>query len=276
MMAGTVGLPIFNLVKFAVEAAQAAFGDDDEPFDFVVEYRAWLTEMFGATAADVILRGPVSQVTGADIANRVALSGMWIREPDRDMEGRELYAHLLEQVAGPTVGGLGKNLLVGMEQVGNGHVWRGFELLLPKAVKDVMKGWRYEAEGVNNLRGDPIMADVSLPQAFTQAIGFSPTALARQYETNRAAKNYEQHILDRRSAIINAYAGAVQYADQEALSAVRERIGEWNRKYPEIPITMAGLRSSLRTRARYSAQAESGIVLNQRIAGRVREAIGAE
>jgi len=274
LLAGTLGMPIINVIRYTAEAIEAAFGDDDEPWDFNVELRGYLDSVVGATAADVILRGPVSQATGADIASRVGLADLWWREPDRELEGQELYAYALEQLAGP-MGGIGKSTLEGLQKVGEGHVWRGVEQMLPKAVKDVLKGWRYHADGATSLRGDPIMEDISARQALTQAMGFSPTALSRQYELNRAAKNYEQHILDRRASIINAFALGVREQDQELLAAARLRIGEWNRKYPEMPITLAGLRTSLRARARYSAQAESGIVLNQRLAGRVREAIGA-
>lgn len=55
---------------------------------------------------------------------------------------------------------------------------------------------RFATEGVNNLRGDPLVADLSVWQILLQVSGFSPAEVAKQYERNSALKNYEQHILD--------------------------------------------------------------------------------
>lgn len=273
LLAGTMGLPLINVIRYTAEAAQAVFGDDDEPWSFDTEFRAFIGEIFGTEAAQYILDGPTSQVTGANIASRVGLADLWWREPGRDMDARETYYHTLEQVAGP-LGATFKNTLVGLERMAEGQYWRGMESILPKFAKDSMKALRFQDEGALSMRGDPIMEDITAAQALTQAIGFSPTALSRQYRENAALKNYEQHILDRRAAVLNGYAIAVRSGDQADLARAQRRLIEWNRKFPEIAIDNRGLRASLSSRARYSAQAEQGIVLNRRIADRVRAAAG--
>lgn len=272
LLAGTMGLPLINAVRYTANAAHLLFGDEDEPWDFNTEFRAWLADQLGEDAATWVADGAVNR-SGVAISSRVGLADLWFRESDRDLEGRDAYFNLIDSVAGP-MGGLTKNLFVGLEQVRDGHVWRGVETMLPKATKDAMKGLRLASEGANSLRGDPIVADVSAPEAFVQALGFSPTRLFEQQRENRALKNYEQHILDRRQSLMNAYALAVR-AGQDTDTALT-RIHAFNRAYPEIPLTAQSIRQSLRARARYSAEADSGVGLNKRIAGRVREAVGVQ
>lgn len=50
-----------------------------------------------------------------------------------------------------------------------------------------------------------------------------------------------------------------------------EKIQAFNQANPEIGITSQTLRQSMRSRMRYSAQAEGGIVLNRRLEARARE-----
>jgi hypothetical protein len=52
---------------------------------------------------------------------------------------------------------------------------------------------------------------------------------------------------------------------------VRDDIVAWNDHNPELGITMATIRRSLESRMRYSLRAESGVVLNAKIADRARE-----
>lgn len=173
------------------------------------------------------------------------------------------------------MGGLAKGVLVGGSRLKDDPM-RALELMLPKAVKDGLKALRYGDEGATSWRGDPIMEDVSAPMQFAQAIGFTPTRLAEQYRENRALKNYEGWILDRRASLMNAFAKALADQDEPTRQRVMERIGRFNATYPELAIGAATLRRSLQARARFSAQAENGIVLNRRVADRLRERVGAE
>lgn len=273
LFSGTMGLPMMGVAMGVLNAIAASFGDDDEPWEAETEFRAFLNDMVGQTAADILLSGLANEVTGADVASRVGLSDLWIREANRELDGRDAYYHLLEQAAGP-MGGVLKNVLVGKQLVDEGHTWRGVETMLPKSLKDIMKGARYATEGVNNLRGDPLLDDPSVYQALLQVNGFTPAQVARRYDVNRSLKNYEQAILNRRQRLMDAFAMAHRLGDADAMTATKKRIAAFNRKNPEIAITGKSMVASLRSRARYSAKAEGGIVLNRKIAGRVRESVG--
>jgi hypothetical protein len=266
-----MGLPIFNALRFTGNAAHTLFGDD-EPFDFDTEYRAWLADHLGEDASKLVADGAANRI-GATISNRTSLANLFFQDGDRELEGKDAYYAWLDTIAGP-LGGIAKNMFVGSKQVADGNVWRGVETMLPKFAKDAMKATRFAHEGANTLRGDPILPDVSASDAFIQSLGFQPTKLFEQQRTNRALKNYEQEILDRRQTLMNAYAMAVRAGDDR--DTAMAKIHAFNANYPEIAIKAESIRQSLRARARYTANSENGIFVNRRLAPRLRRAVQGE
>lgn len=273
LFAGVLGLPLMSVTMGVLNAVAASAGDDDEPWEAETEFRAFLIDMLGPAAAGVLLRGPVNAATGADIATRVSLSELWFRDADRELEGRGLYYHLLEQAAGP-MGGVLKNALVGKQMIDEGHLWRGVEATLPKGLKDVLKAGRYSTEGVNTLRGDPLIEDLGVWQTLMQLTGFTPAQVADRYDRNRALKNYEKHILDRRQHLLDAFAMANRLGDDDGRRSALDAMKKFSRTHPELALTPATVHRSLMSRARYSQKAEAGIVLNPRLAAKVRAAVG--
>jgi hypothetical protein len=147
--------------------------------------------------------------------------------------------------------------------------------MLPTFAKNAVKAARFASQGVNTLRGDPIVSDVTAPQAVIQAIGFQPTKVADQQRINNALFNYQKFIQDRRQQLMNAFAMAQQAGDDDGRAATLTKIQSFNQKYPEIAIRMSNLHASMRQRARFSAEADNGIRLNKKLASRVREEVGA-
>lgn len=273
LFAGVVGMPIFNLLRYGAMAAHAVGGDPDEPWDFMTEFRAWLAEHLGETAANLIADGAASEL-GANVASRVSMSDLWFRDADRQLEGEDAYNAMLQAIAGP-LGGLVKNMYVGAQQFNEGHTERGIETMLPTFAKNAVRAVRYASQGVNTLRGDPIVADISAPQALIQAIGFQPTTVARQMRTNNSLYTYQQAILERRQALMNGFAMAVNAGDVGGQREAMQRIQKFNRTNPDVVIGVKNLRNSLRQRARFSAEADNGIRLNKKLAARLREDVGA-
>jgi hypothetical protein len=273
LFSGALGLPMALVMMGVLNAVAASAGDGDDQWDAETEFRAFLSDVLGPDIAALMLGGVVNPLTGPDVASRVDLSQLWFRDANRELVGRGAYANLFEQAAGP-MGGLLKNALVGKQLMDEGHTMRGIETMLPKALKDGVKAVRYATEGVNNLRGDPLVKDVGLGTALLQAAGFTPAKVAEQYDRNRDLKNYEQKILARRSRLMDAFAMSVRLGDDASRADTMESIRAFNKKRPEIAITRNTLQSSIVSRARYSAAAENGIQLNKKIATRVKAAVG--
>lgn len=285
VFAGVMGMPLLSLFFGVANAMAAAFGDDDEPFSAEVEFRNFLTDMLGAKLGGIAQEGLVEGglealgLKAPEVGSRVSLNDLWIRSADPDVEGRDLYVHLLEQAAGPIAGMLGNGITAssmigeGLTTDNAGMVWRGVEKGMPKAVRDGMKFIRYEVHGVNTLRGDPLVPDANVIDSIYQGLGLMPADLARQYEANAAVKQYERYVLERRQSLLDAYAIATRHKDMEAVRATNEKIRAFNQRWPEIAVSASTIRRSLQSRERYSERAVNGITLNSRIGDRVRDAV---
>lgn len=275
LFAGAMGLPITGMITVVLNAVAASFGDDDEPWDAETEFRAFLVDLLGADAADVVLNGAANAVTGADIASRTSMSDMWFRAPDKELEGKDAYYYLLEQLAGPAFGTV-KNMIVAKNQFDEGHTQRAVETAMPKAVRDWIKSGRYAAEGVNSMRGDAVVPDLSVRQLGLQFIGFTPAEVSDQYTQNNAIKLYEQHVINRRSRLMDAYALATRNEDATARADVMREIAKFNQRWPKLAITGKTIARSLKSRQAYSDRAQGGVVLNKKIGNEIRNLTGYE
>ena len=237
-------------------------GDDDEPWDAETAARVALTEMYGPEMSSWIMDGPMSNITGANVASRVSLNNLFFREVPSGLEGRDLASQYLVQVLGP-LAAVFTEFFQGLKEIGQGDEWKGMERVVPKAIKDLMKSIRYMEEGVTNIRGDVIVSaeDISHWDAFVQAFGFSPMDVTMQYEQNRATGNIAKAIQDRRSQLLDKYARGLREEDDELIDETIEEVIRFNEKNPTLRIDPKNLMSSMRSRNRYSARSESGLSL---------------
>mgnify|MGYP001182320257 CR=1 FL=1 len=271
---GALGLPLSSLTIGVIDAIAHAFGDEDDPWDTEAELRKFLAQFLGEAGAEVAMHGAANTLTGADIASRVEMSQLLWRDADRELDGRDAYYAMMDNVAGPMFG-IGKNFFVGTQLVAEGQVYRGVETMLPKALKDAMKAVRYAKEGATSTRGD-LVAETDPLDEVLQVLGFTPAEVARRYAENRALKDRERHILDRRKALLAAYAMAQRQDDEDTALEVRGKILAFNKAYPEKPITGQTLRRSLRARAAYSERAEHGVVYDRALRQRIVDETGYE
>lgn len=292
LFSGAMGLPLMSMMFGIANAMAAMFGDDDEPWDAETEFRNFLADILPPPAARIVTGGLVeggleaAGLPAPEIGSRTSLNDLWFRAPDQEMEGRDLWHYILEQVAGP-IGGIFGGGISGASMIGDGldtgdsrKVWRGFEQMLPKPARDAMKAIRYEVHGVETLRGDKLIDDAGVMAGIYQLMGFSPAQVAEQYAANSAVKGYEEKIMGRRQTLIDAYALAMTERDPDALRAAVGKIRDFNRANPTVAVTVATLKRSLASRAAYSEKAVNGIVVNPKLretlSDRVRFALGGE
>lgn len=277
LFSGLMGVPLLSVGFGIANAMAAAFGDDDEPWDAETEFRNFLADTLGPEVGRIaqvgVLQGGLSAMglPAPSISERISLNNLWFRDPDQELEGRALYNYWLEQAAGPVGGMFGSALsgygLIkeGLEKGDPGFLWRGVESAMPKFVKDAMRSVRYATEGVNTLRGDPLIEDTSLGEWFIQANGFTPARVTEAYEVNRAVKGYEKKVMDRRGALLDAYALAQRQGDTETQRAVLAKIRTFNSKHRGLTINMGTIRRSLASRQDFSDRAINGIVVSNKV-----------
>ncbi len=260
LFAGVMGIP----GVMAILALLDLFDDDDDPWSTEDKMKRNLVDALGPDVAAVVLGGLPGTVSDLSLTERVGMGYLWFRPAGRELEGKDAYLYWMEQVLGAAPA-MVSNAFTGMKMIGEGHVWRGIEAMMPKAIKDAMRAGRYTQEGVLTMDGTPLVDEVSTWNVIAQAMGFTPAHIAERYDTNRALKNAEQHILTERRSILNRYAMAVKQGDTEMRGKLLERIRAFNKRYPQYPITGRTISQSLKARAQRQAGAEGGIVLNRRL-----------
>ena len=260
--AGVLGLPIGGILM-AVQALLSLFDDDDEPKDVENEIRKSLSNTLGPDIGRIISVGALSE-SGADFHSRLSLSDLWVREPDKELEGKDQAYYLLKTIAGP-IAGVAENVLVGMKLIGDGNTERGIEKMLPNAFSGAAKSYRLINEGgAKSLTGETIYETNAYEQAL-QAIGMRPSGLNEQMNQNAAIKNREQAVQHVRQRLLNHAANAKIEKNASDLKDAMESIKEFNTKYPSDKINQASILRSVKKRLSNQKSSINGININKKL-----------
>jgi hypothetical protein len=160
-----------------------------------------------------------------------------------------------------------------------GEVWRGVEKMIPKATKDVMQAFRFANDGAETMKGDKLVEEFAPWELAGKAVGFTPSELASRYDENRANKDREKRILERRRKLMGQVAearmelgqarkaGDTDAADtaQETIGSTREAIQRFNTLNPGMRITRDSLDRSTKSRMTAREMAQNGVFLNRKI-----------
>jgi hypothetical protein len=242
------------------------FGDDD-PRSTEEMVRSNVKAALGEDLGNLVAEGVPGTLAGVSLRERIGMPTMWFRGDDRDQDLEQSWRDLGNELLGP-VFGMGLNAIRGVATVADGNgVVRGIETMAPKAVKDLLKAWRYANEGAMSSRGDPILErdEFGWGELFNQAIGFTPLQLAEQCRRNTEKKNIEGRVvdMDKRSRILGDYYEARRNRDREGLQDAIEAMREFNRVplHRGVIITGDTIERSMRARQSTTRRMESGIIV---------------
>jgi hypothetical protein len=272
IFAGASGLPLWSVVSTTMNALHAAFGEDDEEYDFDNWFKNWCNSTFGGFVGDSISRGVVSQVVGADVASRLSLNDMWYRDARKSPDQVTQVQNILIQLLGPTAS-LGVTAFGQIPQlVNDGHIERAIEAGLPAVFKGALKSYRLANEGAKTLSGNTLLADVSGAEIFGQALGFSPERLAQRQKSNIEKKTMEQNILNRRQSLLDAFFMSIDTNDSDMTSRVIDKVSKFNYAHPGVAIKPNNLNSSVKTRYKLRAMADAtgGMPINKKLIGELQ------
>jgi len=271
VFAGATGLPMWWMVSGIMNAMHAAFGDDDDDWDFDNWFKNWCSNTFGGFVGDSISRGVVSQTLGANVADRLSLNDLWFRDARKSNDEVTAMQNFIFNALGPTAG-LAMSTADAVKQFNQGHFERAIETASPAAIKNFLKGARFMAEGrATTLRGNELVGDITPKEAITQMIGFTPERLAQRQKANIEMMTAQAEILDRRKALMDAHFMAWDNHDSDMRQRVLEKVRAFNRKYPEEAITRELLQESAQTRIkqRRLANRMGGVTLDPKLAHRL-------
>ncbi|MDX9893911.1 MAG: PLxRFG domain-containing protein [Desulfofustis sp.] len=262
IVAGAMGMPVLGGMIGTLSFLANLAGDDDEPKDLEVSIRNFLADTLGQAGGDAVMNGPWRMLPGLgqlDLSNRMSLGDLWFRAPNKEMEGRDQFNQYVNLLLGP-VATNAANLFMGANSMANGEVWRGIEMMLPKAVKDGMKAMRYSTEGVKNWKHDTLLEDLGAVELFGQALGFTPSRVSEMYAGANAVKNHETRLERRRQVLMNRWVNAIRERDTEKAREAMAAITAFNAKNPIFRIDYRrNLIPSLRNRMKAQAQTKEGV-----------------
>ena len=150
---------------------------------------------------------------------------------------------------------------------------RGIEAMLPIGIRNAFKGIRYATEGVNTLRGDPVMGEVNGYNAAMQVLGFAPADLLAQYETNAYAKKMGDEVRKQEKSLLKKYYVAQREGDYDRANELEDKLFALGDKYPELGISGKTLTSSVKARDRISEEMYHGVQLDKKLRPRIEEAV---
>jgi len=263
--AGVQGMPLVGAGAALVTVLNGILGDDDEPYDADFALR----EAVGLFA----YKGPINYLFGIDIASRTGWTGMFWREDPKRMAEVGPITYAVEQALGPAY-----SYAVGLprvaEYIEDGNYQRAFEQLMPRAVSNVSKGFRYATEGALTAKGVPLVEDVNAYNAFMQIFGFRPSDVAEAGDIAGATKRMESKIFQRRNAIIARAAVARMSGDVDGFRESVEEAVQFSRKYPSLGITYDTLYEAVQRRTKKLATSVNGVTVNPKVARGIYEELG--
>jgi len=260
-VAGAVGLPIWGASEMMINAIMNGFGDDDDPYDFKTNFRNFMADTLGTTAGEFISHGAIRGL-GADVSARMSIDVMDMmlpRTPDTQSQGRRKFQEMFTAVGGPVVS-IASNLYAGMSQWSQGDIYRGTETMMPRFIRDFMRGGRYFVEGVTTHEGEELM-DISAWEAGLQALGFTPGDVAEMYQGRRSIKKKETLLNRRRRELLNKYDKARRAGARKRLRSLRSEIRKFNAINPEFEIRKEHLQASKKSKQRARRQTKRGTYL---------------
>jgi len=229
-ISGVSGMPFVMMITGATRAILSALFGDDEDDDKFISTDEWAQGYIN----DLFWKGPLNYVTGTAIADRAAITeNLFFREDPKLVDDvGYVRATLLQALGGPAVGYFG-NIAEGIKLANEGHYGRGLESILPSALGNVFKAWRFASEkGALTKDGEVIMEDINAYNIAMQAIGLAPSELSALYERRGQAMDVQDKVRKRKDRLLDLAWAAQQSGDEETFEEAREKLVALNRNHP--------------------------------------------
>ena len=262
LTAGALGLPSVIVTLFLMAFSALGGDDKDELTDNETEFRNALANLIGDDVAEVIAKG-LPRAIGADLSGRVGLDSLILPRTQDGLEGQRLGENILAGLAGP-VAGIGISAAKGVDQYKDGQKMQGIENMIPKALRDPLKAYRYATAGNVDKSGIEIVEreNIGMSDIAQQAIGFRSAKFANAQEVKSAIYQADKKLTALKSDLTRRYAQAYRDGDDKAMAKIWDEIVAFNQRHPNAKITKPKLMQSVRQRQHRIDNAKDGIYLS--------------
>ena len=271
---GLAGMPLYGVITWALDMLMDPDDDDPEtkalrakenPYladnsDARFRYQ-WLPSVFGQvkipgidgkqhSLSDVLANGPISELSDVNIGSRTTFDGLWFRSGQAGDTPYQTFVNtVLDNVAGLS---WGKSFADAIGLWQKGEITRGFEKILPAAVRGVATSYRLGTEGAETLKGDKMLRanDLSDGNLVAAALGFQPTQLTEIQKRRAAVDDAKNRIEKERNELFSQLnkARLDPEGSPQRVTEVLEKMVKFNRRYPYpgMEITVDSLNQSLK------------------------------
>lgn len=265
LAAGVTGLPYVVQIIFgaAAQGIHAAVSDDDAPWDPEVALKNWLSDELGGFASTAITDGLVNAL-GIDLHSRAGIQDLLWRSAPTGTEGKDWYLFYMEQMLGPTIGGIGLNFASGYDKMAKGDWLGGIQTVTPAAVKNLVKTYAEATRGITTSSGEEIVPadEFTHFELAVQAFGFSPSRIGQAYNARSAVKNVQSELSNRRAQLLQRYFANAMSGDDNG--DVLEDIQAYNRSNPINAITGEIILKAMRQKQKARLKKERGLALSRK------------
>ena len=239
VLVGVKGIPMYGVVA---SIANLFLDDDEDDFNTLI----------AKTMGEDKYYGLIANMFGVDITDRVSLTNLMIRDRGNYKPDNE-YQYAVEALLGPAFGVTMRSLEGGLRLFDDDpkNNDRAVEAILPTAVSNFAKAYRFATKGYETGRLDPIISG-ALPAGdiLRQSLGFAPisTRSARDKLSLNIRKDLGRR--ERRNRIIDKLVYAVSGEGEHSglLTQAWQEAQAFNADYPAFPIGVDTLLRSIRAR----------------------------
>lgn len=259
--AGVQGIPIYGAASML---ADLFLDDEQDDADTIVRKHV----------GEGWYKGAVTKFTGADVASRVALTGLLLQD-NRFNKDPSLEESIGKYVGGPFLSVLNRAYR-GIKETAEAETSREYlratESLIPAGIANVIKAaGRYSEEGIGTRRGDFIYGDITGGEIFAQALGFPPEEYTFRQEQNARNKGIEAAIGERRSKLTTKYYVAIRRGDYGRAVELLEDMQEFNKRHPNFVVDNETIKRSLKSHMATTATMNNGVTVNPALRAAVEQ-----
>lgn len=252
VVAGTLGMPMANVIAAAVDKLRDLWDDDEYPHDSKADLENLFADMLGKDMAQILTRG-LPRAFNFDMSTRAGEQDMF--PLSKFLTDRRSLEDAAKEMAYRNMGApfsMGVNIASGMQKMAEGNILEGMQQLVPVALKGPIAAYRAnEAESFTTSKGKRLNGgEPGVGDAIVQSLGFTPAQKAAVTEANsqqtiRRALLTERQKQDRREAVEAIRNGGLT---QDQLTRLQQR-DQTNPAYAVLPTIGAAVRKQLKDEA---------------------------
>lgn len=278
ILGGYVALPMFSVVMGFLGGAWEALKGKDLPEDLrSLSFEMWFRTRFmpemlgemrvaGRKASDLLERGVLNSITGADFSSRVSLNNMWIREKKEAKDIHSAAAEYALGMAGPAPNAL-LSIAEGAMAAIEGDYKKFLQKTSPAGFRNFVNAYTFYKEGAKDNKGAQILSR----DAFTtgellfQAVGFRQDLLSNTQYINFKVIGIDQKIQNERTKITEKLDRTFREKDFKGFNnALKKDVAEFNRKYPSYALTEDNIYESVTSKAERRAESQRGVTITEK------------